>query len=335
MGLLTWGLSSLSDAGKMVYYGFREACKPSDDVVRVDRGMTPSKVIEGFTQLGFLDVTSCLNLEKCDEFPTKITSFGDVYQGALHDGTVISLKCLQPVFTLKETDYKQLEDAAREVYLWYKCKHPNILSLIGVAQFRGQLAMISPWMKHQNLEEFLSKHRSSQVDRLEIVTQIADGLAYLHRMGTVHGDIKGDNVLVSEDGVPKLTDFGTATLQEWSISLSSTTVGTDASIRWTAPELLLGEGAPTYMADVWALGMLVLETFTDAVPYAGLHDTVALTKIMNQVLPQRPEKELPPGNERADLLWELLNQCWAPDPRRRPTAVGIRDKMQEIMQCTR
>ncbi|KDN35100.1 hypothetical protein RSAG8_11882, partial [Rhizoctonia solani AG-8 WAC10335] len=315
-----------------LFHGAEGLRRPSDDLLRVHHGMTLSRVIEGLIQHGCVNITSSLNLEKCDQLPTKIGSSGDVYQGVSYDGTAIAVKCLQPAFTLNEAGQKQFKRAAHELYVWSKCNHPNILSLIGVAQFRGQLAMVSQWMEHQNLGEYLSMHRFPQADRLELATRIADALAYLHQTGMVHGDLKGNNILISEDGVPKLTDFGTATLRECSIQISSATLGADISIRWAAPELLLGEGKPTRMTDVWALGMFALETFTDAVPYAGLHDTVVLAKIMNQVLPQRPEKELPTGSEQADLVWGLLNDCWMFDPLRRPTAGGIRDKMQEIME---
>ncbi|KAG9124735.1 hypothetical protein FRC07_010446 [Ceratobasidium sp. 392] len=83
--------------------------------------------------------------------------------------------------------------AARELYTWSRLKHSNILELLGLAQFRGHLAMISPWMDNGTLREYLE--RNPQVDRYQLtclltilyhqMCGITDGLAYLHQNETV------------------------------------------------------------------------------------------------------------------------------------------------------
>ncbi|KAG8713144.1 hypothetical protein FRC11_013150 [Ceratobasidium sp. 423] len=243
------------------------------------------EVMDSLTQHGFVDLTSSLDLERCDQLPTAIGGWGDIYQGVTVEGRVISLKCLQPAFTLNKKGRKLLERAARELYVWSKCDHPGILPLTGLALYRGQLTMVSPWMEYPDLRSYLSARCPSSTNRLKLLTQLADAVQYLHNTGVVHGDLKG------------------------------------------APELILGEGTPTCETDVWALGM---ETFTNSEPYSGMHEATVWREIMKQVLPQRPEKDIPTGDKQADHLWTLLNQCWASDPLNRPTAADVRDKLQEI-----
>ncbi|KAF8596234.1 kinase-like protein, partial [Ceratobasidium sp. AG-I] len=98
----------------------------------------------------------------------------------------------------------------REIHTWSKCDHPNVLKLLGLVEFRDQIGMVSPWMKEGNLVHYLQ--REPGANRLNIASPFADGLSYLHRQGIVHGDLKGANILVSDSGVPLLTDFGNATL---------------------------------------------------------------------------------------------------------------------------
>ncbi|CAE6534653.1 unnamed protein product [Rhizoctonia solani] len=103
--------------------------------------------------------------------------------------------------------------------------------------------------------EYITKH--PDVDRPELCTQIACGLAYLHSMGTIHGDIKGENVLVAQNGVAMLTDFGSTILKNYSIKFSGDQVN-GLSIRWAAPEHLMGvRGLGSKPADVYSLGMRV------------------------------------------------------------------------------
>ncbi|KAH7329862.1 kinase-like domain-containing protein [Rhizoctonia solani] len=332
MGILSRGLAGVIDRIK-TFYGSGETDKhyrPSDHLWHADREMTSSEIIKSLIQHGCKETTPSLNHEKCDQLPTEIGGFGDVYQGVLLDGTKVAVKCIRPSVASNDDGQKLLKRFAREIYVWSKCDHPSILSLVGLSEYRRQLAIVSPWMENGNLRQYLFKHSPSQAEQMKLVIQIADGVAYLHDKGMVHGDLKATNILVSADGVPKLNDFGGPTLRECSLKPASTTVGADISLRWMAPELLSDGGILTCGTDIWAWAMTVLEIFTGSVPYAGLHDTAVCRKIMSRMLPERPEKHIPTGDEQADLLWQMLNQCWASDPLRRPAAVTIRDKLREI-----
>ncbi|KAF8594107.1 kinase-like protein, partial [Ceratobasidium sp. AG-I] len=132
--------------------------------------------------------------------------------------------------------------------------HLNILKLLGLVEFRNQIGMVSPWMKEGNVMHYLRREPSA--NRPNICAQVADGLSYLHQRSFVHGDLKGANILMSDGGVPLLTDFGNSTIQHSSLGFSRKSTDNSYTLRWTAPELVMGEGPANSRTDVYALGMV-------------------------------------------------------------------------------
>ncbi|GAB1525362.1 hypothetical protein RhiTH_008522 [Rhizoctonia solani] len=147
-----------------------------------------------------------------------------------------------------------------------------------------------------------------------------------------HGDIKGVNVLVAHDYTLKLADFGNASLKEYSLQFTTTANALNISPRWTAPEVVFGDTGHSVEADVYALGMTILEVITGAVPYAGISDVTVFANVMQNIQPTRPEQHIPSGNPQADFLWALLTTCWAISPRDRPSAASVGDQMKLITQ---
>ncbi|KAF8606347.1 kinase-like protein [Ceratobasidium sp. AG-I] len=218
--------------------------------------------------------------------------------------------------------------AAREIHAWSKCDHPNVLGLLGIVEFRGQIGMVSHWMNEGNLVHYLQRERSS--NRPNICLQVADGLSYLHQRGIVHGDLKGANILVSDSGIPLLTDFGNSTLQMSSLQFTSKSTDRCYTLRWTAPELLTEKGPANAEADIYAFGMTILEIITGCAPYAGWGDMAVMHKIIQGIIPERPENHLPRTCKAGEVVWELLKQCWARSPKSRPTAINVRDTLENI-----
>ncbi|KAH7335023.1 kinase-like domain-containing protein [Rhizoctonia solani] len=295
---------------------------------RITVGMPLSEMLLHLSNHGCDDITQDLDKSKCNEYPEWSGGFGEVYRGALRNGTKVSIKTLKHINSA-ENEGKLFKHAAHELYIWSKCKHPNILELIGMAQFRNQIAMVSPWMENGNLQSFLPQH--PEVNRCTMCVQISDSISYLHSQGVVHGDIKGANILVSHDYTPKLADFGNAWWSKGSQSLgfSTTTSNASMSVRWAAPELFSGNVPQGFETDVYALGMTILEVITGLLPYESLNDFAVFGKIVTKTPPARPES-IPSGIEQADLLWSLLTSCWNPKPEARPTASKVRERMKVI-----
>ncbi|KAG9086676.1 hypothetical protein FS749_003455, partial [Ceratobasidium sp. UAMH 11750] len=225
---------------------------------------------------------------------------------------------------------KNLKHTARELHTWSKCKHPNVLKLLGLVVFRDQIGMVSPWMEKGNLRKYLNQNPGA--DRCLLSTQVCQGLEYLHKIGIVHGDLKGLNVLMSDQGVPMLTDFGNAVLKERTLQFTHTTTHTRISLRWTAPEILDGLSTYTTAGDIYALGMTILEIFTGNVPYPSKSDPAVMCAVsIKRESPKRPEDEIPTGNAHGDRLWSLLVACWAFEPKRRPSAIAAAEVMGTIL----
>ncbi|CUA72129.1 Ephrin type-A receptor 10 [Rhizoctonia solani] len=290
--------------------------------------MTIGEILKHLTDHGCNDITH--GLGDCQrEYPVCTGGYGDVYRGTLTDGREVGLKCVRLLFDSSEKDQKKLKHTARELYVWSKCDHPNVMNLIGVAQFRGQLAMVSTWMDNGSMCEFLRRH--PQTNRYLLCTQIIDGVIYLHdEKGIVHGDLKGANILISRDRIPKITDFGNSTLRECSLRFSVTASGPAVSVRWTAPEILEDKTGITTQADIYALGMTILEVITGEVPYYGVREMALFLKIIKPEYPKRPELHISSQNECGNLLWSLLLDCWSYEPKLRPTAASIQDRMKCI-----
>ncbi|KAG9088663.1 hypothetical protein FS749_001990 [Ceratobasidium sp. UAMH 11750] len=314
--------------GKIVRSMTLELNSPSVDVISGSMSITEIILILG--QHGCPNITGTLDVARCGVAPIAGGGFGDVYQGYLRSGVEIAIKC--PRFFLSTNDINQadLKAAARELYAWSKYSHPNVVELLGVAQFRDRIAMISPWMKNGTLCQYII--RSPNADRYRLCLGIASGVAYLHSMGTVHGDIKGLNVLISHDGTPKLIDFGNSRLNSSTLRFTGLQTASTFSTRWTAPELLIDGGIYSMEADVYALGMTILEVITGRVPFHDLrNDLAVITRVVVQKLhPDRPSELIPTPLRRGDAVWELLTHCWSFDPLVRPRALRVQTQIAEI-----
>ncbi|KZS96512.1 kinase-like protein [Sistotremastrum niveocremeum HHB9708] len=231
---------------------------------------------------------------------------------------------------------------AREMKVWSKVTHENVLAFLGFCFFpnishtgsSAQLSLVSPWMKNGTAVQFARANPT--VDRLPIIRGVVDGLRHLHEKNIVHGDIKGGNVFISDDGVPVLADFGLATWIENDRSLgpshdavtSTTTASLRGTPRWIAPELLLVETSKSSSeSDVWALGCFILEFITLAMPYPYCRtDINAVSAIMQRRLPYEfssPSPAVPSPFERYPALWPVCLRCWEHDVSRRIRVVDI------------
>ncbi|KAG8737465.1 hypothetical protein FRC12_017156, partial [Ceratobasidium sp. 428] len=299
--------------------------------VTISRSMSACEIVEHLANHGCLDITDNLDPTSSSQYPVANGGFGDVYHVKLRDGSPVAVKTTRLQVDPAEKGAKHLKHASRELHIWAKCKHRNVLGLLGVVVFRDRLGMVSPWMDHGSLPSYLS--REPDTDRLDICVQVAEGLTYLHRCGIVHGDLKGANILVSTDGIPMLADFGNAILRDQSLLFTVTTASLAITPRWTAPELLQGLVAHCTMeADVYALGMTILETITGNVPYGNKNDRAIICSVILGEVPERPNPTTLLGRKEGDVLWVLLLGCWSYEPKDRPSAVTVTGALRKIHQ---
>lgn len=132
---------------------------------------------------GCQNITNQLNLPTCSVYPMSNGGFGDVYRGKLIDGSQVAIKTMRIYINTNEaqkplkvssfvvlpcdTHMTQIKNAARELYTWSRCQHPNVHRLLGLVVFRDQIGMVSNWAEEGNLPSYLRRHPDA--DRYQMV----------------------------------------------------------------------------------------------------------------------------------------------------------------------
>ncbi|KIM60688.1 hypothetical protein SCLCIDRAFT_1216597 [Scleroderma citrinum Foug A] len=256
-----------------------------------------------------------------------------VYRGTLDpEGTAIAVKTFR--FGHK-SDPGVVKSICREVHIWSKLHNDNILPVLGfTTKFDQTISIVSPWMERGNAHDYV---QDVDVDPRPLLVGIATGLQYLHSYEPhpiYHGDLKGFNVLISDDGCPLLTDFGFAFIVDSSFSMD-VEGGRGGTLQWMAPEYFgLWEDstaterdawAATAEKDVWAFGMTILELFTRQRPFPGVDKGFQLIPRIRMGHP-RPSDEVT-CSRLTDEWWNICLLCWHLDPSKRPRVSDVLAKI--------
>ncbi|KAJ3552865.1 hypothetical protein NP233_g12776 [Leucocoprinus birnbaumii] len=166
------------------------------------------------------------------------------------------------------------------------------------------------------------------------VLDIIEGLAYLHLSRIIHGDLKSQNVLISESGRALLTDFGLSHVALMSGLHGSSGLTAVGTFNWMAPELFNERTAPTKESDIWAFGCLCYEIYTGYNPfYQYTSPGGVIAALLRDELPKRPTNSdirVPSGLPDDDWIWNLMtSSCWSKDPKDRSSSQVIRNAVAE------
>ncbi|KAK0498050.1 kinase-like domain-containing protein, partial [Armillaria luteobubalina] len=247
--------------------------------------------------------------------------FADIWKGRFR-GNQVCLKVLR-VFGTDEQKAKVLGEFCREALVWRQLRHPNVLPFLGVSEelFAPRYCLISPWMVNGNIISYLKTHPGH--DRLTSLAQIAEGMKYLHNHNPpiAHADIRGANILVTDDLRCCLADFGLSLFAE-SQSFDSTSKMGKGTARWLAPEHLdpnaVIDQAYITKRDIYAYGCTVVEIYTGKPPFSDIkNEPAVIYAVISGRRPRRPQHLLQDG------LWSLVMKCLIPFPHQRPTAEQI------------
>ncbi|KAK1223480.1 hypothetical protein PQX77_013638 [Marasmius sp. AFHP31] len=271
---------------------------------------------------------NCLNInnvKKIGEYPIDGGGFGDVWKGMIDD----QLVCLKVAKVYLVSDMQKLiKECMREAIVWQQLRHPNLLPFLGMYYLDGarqQLCLVSPWMDRGNLARYLNSTPKECVDHQALAYDVASGLAYLHSMSIVHGDLKGVNVLITPDERACITDFGLSrVVNTQSFCSTSSSVGqAKGTIRWLSPELLKSDpsSSATMNSDVYAYACVCYEIFTGGdKPFHELGDgAVIVAVVYEKKHPSRPNE----ARELTDEMWEIMVACWDHASQGRPEAQDL------------
>ncbi|KAF8682649.1 Protein tyrosine kinase [Rhizoctonia solani] len=207
---------------------------PRPGSVIIDGTMATEEILSHLYARGCRNLTEYLDESTFSREPVASGGAADVYTGWLYTGQRVGVKCIRMTNAAISDEGRSKRKASIVSYTPF-CRHPNVLELIGITQYRNRIAMVSPWMENGDLRSFL--HSYPDADRYELCAQMADGVAYLHSQNIVHGDIKGANVLISKEFVLKIADFGTSALKDYTLAFAQTGTKPGMTIRWTASYL--------------------------------------------------------------------------------------------------
>ncbi|KAF9789525.1 kinase-like domain-containing protein [Thelephora terrestris] len=254
--------------------------------------------------------------------------YGDVWKGD-YKGRAVAIKALR-------NDEERKKIFCCEVIMWKRLSHPNTLPFLGAYINALELVMVSPWMEDGNIREYLLS--KPHVNRLSLLVDIAQGVVYLHDMGVVHGDLKGLNILVKDNGRACLADFGFMSI---ALDPGTTSVTLSAGEKakgtypWMSPELFdptifdLPKCRLTKESDCYALGMVIYEVLSGRTPFEGIKKWEVPTEVIAGKRPGIPEH-----SSSMKGPWNLARGCWDHFPRKRPNSRTILDRLQEAFMNT-
>jgi serine/threonine-protein kinase len=243
--------------------------------------------------------------------PVGAGATGQVWRGQRRgDGAAVAVKILRPELTASpEAVARFLRERTTLVGL----ADPHLVSVLDLVAEGPTLAIVMEFVDGRDLRSLLTDRGPLPgAEACDLLSQVAAGVAAMHRAGLVHRDLKPENVLVQTGPLAKVTDFGIArALSGPSVTRTEQLVGT---AEYLAPELVAGR-ALTPAVDVYSLGVLLYEMVVGRRPFEGEHPAALLRSHLDAA-PPRPDG-LP------DPVWDLIERMMAKDPADRPEASAV------------
>ncbi|KAK1797452.1 hypothetical protein P4O66_008301 [Electrophorus voltai] len=230
--------------------------------------------------------------------------------------TKVAVKTLKPG-TMFPASFLQ------EAQIMKKLRHDKLVQLYAVVSVEP-IYIVMEYMSKGSLLMVLTQEQRKplQLHKLvDMAMEISDGMAFIERMNYIHRDLRASNVLVSDNMVCKIADFGLARLIE--DDEYTARQGAKFPIKWTAPEAAL-YGKFSIKSDVWSFGVLLTEIITRGrVPYPGMLNREVVEQLCCGY-------RMPCPPECPASLYELMLECWKKEPDQRPTFHYIKTFLEDL-----
>ena len=244
----------------------------------------------------------------------------DVYEAVdERSGVAVALK------VLRSSDPEFIRRLAHEARALENFEHPGLVRLYEMGLAGDQTFLVMEYVEGITLAESLRRSPLATRDTAALGVSLADALAYVHERGVVHRDVKPSNILISTSGEVKLGDFGIAQLHDATLTIAGTMLGT---VSYMAPEQLEGTHVGSG-ADIWSLGIVLLESLTGSRVYEGSPSEIVARRLREPIplpsdlpvawkilfsgmLDHRPDQRLTGGEVTALLATSPYSAPWAP-----------------------
>lgn len=179
-------------------------------------------------------------------------------------------------------DEKFVRRFQREAIAASSLSHPNIVEMYDVGEDDGKYYIVMEYVDGKTLKNLIKKRGALTLPEvIDIMTQLTSAIACAHDSNIIHRDIKPQNVLIKEDGILKITDFGIAmALNSNELTQTNSVMG---SVHYLPPEQANGKGA-TVKSDIYSLGIVMFELLTGMLPFKGENAVeIAIKQMKNQI----------------------------------------------------
>ncbi|GJQ71359.1 hypothetical protein Trydic_g11091 [Trypoxylus dichotomus] len=225
-------------------------------------------------------------------------NFAKVHLAYWKNSTKVAVKILKEQSITKD-------ELLREATIMKQFRHPGLLTLYGVCSKAEPVYLVLEYMKNGDLLKFLRKDAGNELkilDLIDMAAQISSGMQHLESKNLVHRDLAARNVLVGNNNIVKISDFGLARLLQDNKYNDNFT--SNIAVKWSAPEaILLREFTPK--SDVWSFGIFLMELFTfGKTPYQGIRNEDVIKLVNSGYRLEKPSDFVP------DSVYDIMQQCW-------------------------
>lgn len=224
-------------------------------------------------------------------------------------------------------DEKFIRRFQREALSVSNLSHPNIVEVYDVGEEDGQYYIVMEYIEGKTLKQLLKKRETLTLPEvIDIMLQLTDGLAHAHESYIIHRDIKPQNIMILDNGLVKITDFGIAmALNATQLTQTNSVMG---SVHYLPPEQTNGKSA-TVKSDIYSLGILMYELITGSVPFKGDNAVEIALKHMKEKIPsiRKQNPTIPQSVEN------IVIKATAKNPRNRYDSVKeMHDDLEVCME---
>jgi tetratricopeptide (TPR) repeat protein len=207
-------------------------------------------------------------------------------------------------------------------------RHQNIVTVYDLGEDRGQPYIAMEFIEGQDLEKIIQSRQALSVEwKIDVLRQVCEGLAYAHRAGIVHRDVKPANIRVTSEGEVKIMDFGIAHLQSSTLTKNGLVLGT---VHYMAPEQVEGEKVD-HRADVFSVGAIAYELLAYRKPFDG--DSVP--QVMFHIMRTEPDFKALPRTDYSPGLEAIVARALAkPLAGRYQGLDEMRDDLERLVRET-